>query len=50
VWNLEEQLKLFDSSKGMKPAGKWQYLIGEFFTAQGRFNQRISPKVKIPRM
>ena len=35
VWTLEEQLKLFDSSKGMSTAAKWQSLIAEFFTAQG---------------
>lgn len=46
VWNLEQQLKLFDSSKGMSTAGKWQNLIGEFFTAQGRFKPEEFAKVK----
>jgi NitT/TauT family transport system substrate-binding protein/sulfonate transport system substrate-binding protein len=46
VWNLEEQLKLMDSSKGMSTAGKWQFLIGEFFTAQGRFKPEDFAKVK----
>jgi ABC-type nitrate/sulfonate/bicarbonate transport system substrate-binding protein len=46
VWTLEEQLKLFDSSKGMSTAAKWQSLIAEFFTAQGRFKPEEFAKVK----
>jgi NitT/TauT family transport system substrate-binding protein/sulfonate transport system substrate-binding protein len=37
VWDLQEQLKLLDSSKGESTAQRWQYLIAEFFTANGRF-------------
>jgi NitT/TauT family transport system substrate-binding protein/sulfonate transport system substrate-binding protein len=39
LWSLQEQLKLLDSSKGESTAQKWQDLIAEFFTAQGRFTQ-----------
>jgi len=45
VWTLEDQLKLFDSSAGESTAAKWQRLIGEFFTAQGRFTQEEFDKV-----
>lgn len=46
VWTLEEQLKLFDTSKGMSTAQKWQTQIAEFFTAQGRFKPEEFEKVK----
>ncbi len=46
VWTLEEQLKAFDSSKGMSTAANWQMLIAEFFTAQGRFKADEFAKVK----
>jgi NitT/TauT family transport system substrate-binding protein/sulfonate transport system substrate-binding protein len=45
VWNLEEQLKLFDGSAGESTAAKWQRLIAEFFTAQGRFKPEELEKV-----
>ena len=32
VYNLEEQLVMFDDSKGQSPAQKWQGEIAEFFT------------------
>lgn len=37
VFNLKEQIELMDASRRQCPAAKWQHLIGEFFTAQGRF-------------
>ena len=36
VWNLKEQLELLDASKGQVTAHRWQQLIAEFFTTQGR--------------
>ncbi|MEW6263077.1 MAG: ABC transporter substrate-binding protein [Thermodesulfobacteriota bacterium] len=45
VWTLEENLKLFDSSKGESTAAKWQRLIAEFFTTQGRFKPDEFEKV-----
>ncbi|MBF0529861.1 MAG: ABC transporter substrate-binding protein [Deltaproteobacteria bacterium] len=45
TWTLEEQLKLFDSSKGESTAAKWQRLIAEFFTTQGRFKPEELEKV-----
>jgi ABC-type nitrate/sulfonate/bicarbonate transport system substrate-binding protein len=46
LWTLEEQLKLFDSSKGVSSVAKWQQLIAEFFTLQGRFTPQEYEKVK----
>ncbi|MBF0530894.1 MAG: ABC transporter substrate-binding protein, partial [Deltaproteobacteria bacterium] len=45
VWTLEEQLKLFDSSKGESTAAKWQREVAEFFAAQGRFKPAELEKV-----
>lgn len=39
VWNLEEQLELFDTSKGESTVAKRQRMIAEFFTSQGSFKQ-----------
>ena len=39
VWNLEEQLELFDSSKGPSQAMIWQKKIAEFFAAQGKYSE-----------
>lgn len=36
VWNLEEQLKIFDDSKGESDAARWQRLIAEFLQTNGR--------------
>lgn len=35
VYNLEEQLALFDTSKGMSTAQKWQSDIAKFFASVG---------------
>ena len=36
VFNLEEQLALFDGSKGQSKAAKWMADIAEFFAGVGR--------------
>ena len=38
VWNLEEQLQLFDNSKGPSQSEIWQKKIAEFFAAQGKYS------------
>lgn len=45
VWNLDEQLELFNTAKGESTAAKWQRMIAEFFTAQGRFKPEELEKV-----
>lgn len=45
VWDLQEQLALFDTSKGESTAAKWQRMIAEFFTAQGRFKPEELDKI-----
>jgi NitT/TauT family transport system substrate-binding protein/sulfonate transport system substrate-binding protein len=45
VWTLEEQLKLFNAAAGESTAAKWQRLIAEFFTTQGRFTPEEFEKV-----
>jgi len=45
IWTLEEQLKLFDASKGESTAASWQRMIAEFFTSQGRFKPEELQKV-----
>lgn len=45
IFNYEEQLKLFDSSKGPSTVDKWQASILEFFTEQGRFKPEDKEKV-----
>lgn len=37
VWSLEEQLALFDESKGQSSVEQWVQLLGNFFVQQGRF-------------
>lgn len=37
VWDLEEQLALFDDSKGLSQSAIWQKKIAEFFAAQGKY-------------
>jgi ABC-type nitrate/sulfonate/bicarbonate transport system substrate-binding protein len=39
VWNLEEQLKLFDGSQGPSQSAIWQKKIAEFFAAQGKYTE-----------
>jgi ABC-type nitrate/sulfonate/bicarbonate transport system substrate-binding protein len=46
IFTLEEQLKLFDSSKGQSTVQKWQQGILEFFTEQGRFKPADKEKVE----
>ena len=45
VYNLEEQLVMFDDSKGQSPAQKWQGEIAEFFTTVGRITPEEAKKV-----
>lgn len=40
VFTLEEQLKLFDDSKGESQVEVWMRDITDFFTAQGKFTQK----------
>ena len=46
VYNLEEQLVMFDDSKGQSQAQKWQGEIAEFFTTVGRITPEEAKKVK----
>ena len=45
VYSLDEQLKLFDSSKGPSQVQQWQDNILNFFTDQGRFTPAERDKV-----
>lgn len=45
VFTYEEQLKLFDSSKGKNQVEEWQLSILDFFTEQGRFKPEEKEKV-----
>jgi NitT/TauT family transport system substrate-binding protein/sulfonate transport system substrate-binding protein len=45
IFTYEEQLKLFDSSKGPSTVQQWQSGILEFFTEQGRFKPEDREKV-----
>lgn len=45
VFNLEEQLIMFDDSKGQSQAQKWQGEIAEFFTVVGRITPQEAKKV-----
>ena len=45
VYNLEEQLVMFDDSKGQSQAQKWQGEIAEFFTTVGRITPEEAKKV-----
>ncbi len=42
VFDLKEQLAMFDSSKGQSEVEKWMAGIADFFTAQGRFKPEES--------
>ena len=46
VWKYEEQLKLFDASKGESEAQRWERLIAEFLFNNGRLKQAEFDKVK----
>ena len=45
VFNYEQQLQMFDASKGMSTAQKWQADIAEFFAKVGRINKEDLKKV-----
>ncbi|MBP1738704.1 MAG: ABC-type nitrate/sulfonate/bicarbonate transport system periplasmic component-like protein [Deltaproteobacteria bacterium] len=45
VFTYQEQLKLFDSSKGVSTVESWQQGILDFFTEQGRFKPEEKEKV-----
>ena len=46
VYNREEQLALFDTSKGMSTAQKWQSDIAKFFASVGSINKDELKKVE----
>lgn len=46
VWKLDEQLKLFDASKGESEAQRWERLIAEFLYKNGRLKEAEFNKVK----
>jgi NitT/TauT family transport system substrate-binding protein/sulfonate transport system substrate-binding protein len=46
VWKIEEQLKLFDGSKGEGEAQRWERLLAEFLNANGRIKDEELAKVK----
>lgn len=46
VYNLEEQLALFDASKGASTAQKWQSDIAKFFAGVGSINKDELKKVE----
>ncbi len=45
VFTYDEQLKLFDNTKGPSTVDQWQLAIVDFFTAQGRFKPEEKEKV-----
>lgn len=45
VFTLEEQVKLFDDTKGESAVESWMREITDFFTAQGKFTQAERDKV-----
>ncbi|MEW5722790.1 MAG: ABC transporter substrate-binding protein [Thermodesulfobacteriota bacterium] len=45
VWKIEEQLKLFDTSKGESEAARWERLIAEWLHANGRLKDDELKKV-----
>jgi ABC-type nitrate/sulfonate/bicarbonate transport system substrate-binding protein len=45
VFTYDEQLKLFDASKGPSTVEQWQLAILDFFTAQGKFKPEEKEKV-----
>ncbi len=46
VWKLEEQLKIFDTSKGESQVQRWERLLAEFLHANGRLKAEELAKVK----
>ena len=46
VYNLEQQLALFDTAKGVSSAQKWQGDIAKFFAGVGSINQTELKKVE----
>lgn len=46
VYDIEEQLVMFDDSKGQSQAQKWQGEIAEFFTTVGRITPEEAKKVQ----
>ena len=46
VFNLKQQLALFDDSKGMSKAQTWQSEIAKFFASVGSINQEELSKVR----
>jgi len=46
VWKLEDQIKLFDTSKGESEAQKYERLLAEFLNANGRIKNDELAKVK----
>lgn len=46
VYNLDEQLVMFDDSKGQSQAQKWQGEIADFFTTVGRITPAEAKKVQ----
>lgn len=45
VYDLKEQLKLFDNSNGSSPVQQWMQGIADFFTTQGKFTAAERDKV-----
>jgi ABC-type nitrate/sulfonate/bicarbonate transport system substrate-binding protein len=45
VFTYEEQLKLFDNSKGPSQVERWETAIADFFTEQGKFKPAEKEKV-----
>jgi len=46
VFQLDEQLKLFDASKGESETQRWERLLAEFLNANGRIKDEEFAKVK----
>jgi NitT/TauT family transport system substrate-binding protein/sulfonate transport system substrate-binding protein len=46
VYKLDQQLKMFDSSKGQSEVQRWELLIAEFLHANGRLKDAEFNKVK----
>ena len=46
VFNLEEQLQMFDASEGPSQAQSWQGDLAQFFAAIGRISQDELKKVE----
>jgi NitT/TauT family transport system substrate-binding protein/sulfonate transport system substrate-binding protein len=46
VYKLDQQLKMFDTSKGMSEVQRWELFIAEFLRANGRIKDAEFDKVK----